>query len=47
MQGKDRATSIARALKIDTGRYGAFPLGEQEILHAEFSERLQALKWLK
>ena len=47
MQGKDRATNIARVLEIDTGRYGAFPLGEREILHAGISECLQALKWLK
>ena len=47
MQGKDRATNIARVLEIDTGRYGAFPIGKREILHAWISERLQASKWLK
>ena len=47
MLGKDRAANIARVLEIDTGRFGAFLIGEREMLHVGISKRPQALKWLK
>ena len=46
-QDKERAATVARVLEIDIGRFGAFPIGEREILHSGISERLQASKWLK